>query len=597
MSGLVGFTRDVAGSHEPSALLHAMQTMMVHFSHNHRDGLWCEGLVCATRVYNDIGQPGPQPLSLSGTVFVWMDGVLYNRAEVAAQNHLPEPPSAGTLLLQLYERDGNLDFLRQVDGLFSAVIYDAARQQVHLTTDRYGLRRLHWTVHRGGLWWGSEVKLVRALADRDLRIDRQTARDFTEAGSPFGPRTWLEGVQRLDIATVLTWDIPSRTVNQRPYWWWDSIQPQPNPLSLDEAAEELGHRFIQAVRRRSWESRVNVELSGGLDSRAILASIAPDREVHAYTSGQKGCGDTRISAMAARTRGAAHHVYEIDGANWLDKTTLHDIWRLDGESGIAQVVGSRAHGHFLEEAPVRLNGMGGNVMPAGFRLRADLLDVPISHAAMTRRLHYGGFDLDFSRYANLPKIDFAFLDNRERRYVGGAVHAARTHGEIHLPWYDNRVVEFIYSLSDRLRWQKRLYYRMLLRHFPDYFETIPLLSIGIPISNPVGMGRLQRLPRKAHRVFFQYAHKWGWTEYKHNDSRYPILDAPRWIRQEPGRSFFAQVLLNPQAIYPDYIPRQQVIDTLHRHWRGEHLASQVLYYASAELWFQQVFEGKYRPET
>lgn len=605
MTGLVGFTRPLAGNSDPRALLGTMQDALAHFDHNRKDALWTDEAVYVTRVYNnpsnDPAKSGQQPVECSG-VYVWMEGLFYNRDEVAAQYQIPSPPTDAELIAILYKHSGHFDFLRPIDGLYAAAIYDSTRQQIHLTTDRFGIRRLHWARHNGGFWWGSEVKLILSAPGYSPVINRQTAKMFSYTGSPFLENTWLEGVHRLEIGSVVTWDLRAAEVSKRHYWWWDAIRLRAEPISVEDAAEELGRLTLAAVARRCPNDqnnpRANVELSGGLDSRGLLAAIPPNKEVHTYTSGQKNCLDIQLAAQVSRVRGATHHVYEISGATWINPVTLYDVWRMDGESGFAQVVGSRAHGRYLAEAPDRLNGMGGGLIPGGIKLTRDTLDLPITQATMGRILSgYKGFDEDVSKYADLRKMEFYVHDNRSRRYQGGAIHTARTHGEIHVPYMDNQLVEFVLSLPDSLRLDRYLYRVMLLRFFPAYYESIPWQYTGVPVNFPTPLERLRRLPQKARRVFFQYTRKWGWTQYKRNDPRYTILDTMRWLREEPTRSFAEHVLFNPQAIYPNYVSREETLDMWQRHQRGENFNRRLVYRMSAEVWFQQLFEGKFRERS
>ena len=80
-------------------------------------------------------------------------------------------------------------------------------------------------------------------------------------------------------------------------------------IDVDEVAEELGRLFIDAVNRRCNQKGIGVCLSGGLDSRAILAAM-PNRQepIHTITFGKRGCDDIRIASKVAKIKGASHHV-------------------------------------------------------------------------------------------------------------------------------------------------------------------------------------------------------------------------------------------------------------------------------------------------
>src|SRR5665648_996009 len=84
-------------------------------------------------------------------------------------------------------------------------------------------------------------------------------------------------------------------------------------------ADELGRLLIHAVAERAQpEERVAVSLSGGLDSRAIVAATAPrDEALPAVTFGRPGCVDIAIARRVAALKGACHEVVSITSDNWL----------------------------------------------------------------------------------------------------------------------------------------------------------------------------------------------------------------------------------------------------------------------------------------
>jgi asparagine synthetase B (glutamine-hydrolysing) len=47
----------------------------------------------------------------------------------------------------------DFSFLQKIDGVFSAVFYDAQEQKVYLISDRRGLRTLYWTIQGQQLLW------------------------------------------------------------------------------------------------------------------------------------------------------------------------------------------------------------------------------------------------------------------------------------------------------------------------------------------------------------------------------------------------------------------------------------------------------------
>lgn len=73
------------------------------------------------------------------------------------------------------------------------------------------------------------------------------------------------------------------------------------------------------------------------------------------------------------------------------------------------------------------------------------------------------------------------------------------------------------------------------------------------------------------------------------------MEYPSWIMQEPARSFFENVLLSKDAIYPEYIDQNNVHAYVRSHMeRKANNCNELSLSLTFELWLQQVFEGRYR---
>lgn len=559
MPGLVGFTCGGLPPEEARRPLERMRALLSHAESRHHDELFCDGRVCATRTHTNIIQKGPQPHSAGG-VHVWLDGEFYNREELARSlGDGDAPPNDPALLLRLYGRGGgDFDFLKRVDGIYSAVVYDAAAGRVHLVSDRYGLRHLFWAEHAGGIAWGSEAKAMLGLPGFEPRVDREALSDFIRFGHLTGDRTLFEGVELLPSGTVLTWDERARSLGRRRYWWWDEIKPLEDGVDEDELARELGRLFRAAVERHSRAGgRVGLTLSGGLDSRAILAAMPGGGEgVHAISFGKRDCYDVRVAARVARVTGATHHVAELDAGNWLTPR-LEGVWFTDGQLNLM-------HMHVISVAPlarrlfdVSLDGfLGGAVAGDG----------------------YIGSDAVWN------------LDNRGRRFISLGPAVLRPFVEARLPFFDNRFLELTLAAPERLRGGYYLYRKMLLLTFPELFRDIPWQNTGAPIRWPrPGENRWKRFADVRDGLLA----KLRWYGLAGPPAR-AYADYANWMRQEPARSLLGELLLGTSALHAEYVPREQVGAVMASHMKGRDRSEELCRFLTFEIWLRQVFLGEYR---
>ncbi len=591
MPGIVGFTIAEKDRMNARRVLQKMQNLIIHGDFYEQDELFCDNQVCATRAHINVLQKQPQPYYEQG-VYVWLDGEFFNTHELAQE--LLSPVSCDTALLSaLYRQQRDFSFLKQIDGSYAAVIYDSKEEKVHLLTDRYGLRPLYWLEHAGQLVWSSEAKAMIALPGWQAKIDPRAVKQFLNIGLLLEDRSWFQGVELLSSGSVLTWDLRERRFYKRRYWWWDEIKAFTGRIKPIEIADELGRLFVQAVQKRDRQGeKVGLMLSGGLDSRAILAAM-PNHHcpIHGFTFGCKSCDDIRLAARVAKVKGATHHVFELDASNWL-LSRVDGVWWTDGECNIYHMHGIDWQKEVRATYEINLDGIGANTILGGCRLHKNFFDTCPDRRFIAGLLKcdpalLGGFD----DYSSAPKMDSFFLQNQTRRIIAANLRYRRTFVENREPFYDTNLVEFIYALPDSLRYRGQIYNLALIRRFPEFFNHIPWEQRGVPISWPDIALRIARRWHMHRRSLIRGLNRLG---FKYGDRRH-YTDYPNWLRAEPSRSFFERVLNNPVALYSEYISRQPVLDKWHRHLRGENFTDILCRVVTFEIWLQQIFAGKHRP--
>jgi asparagine synthase (glutamine-hydrolysing) len=518
-----------------------MQKTMKLYSYFIKDELFIDGSVAASRVH--LGKTGEKASPIQDDYLsVWVEGEAYNLQEIAKENGV-SLTSIGSLLLYA-EKTGKLkQILNKLDGYFCAAIYNKKEQKIKLISDRYGMRVLYWYFKDNIFAWGSGVKAILAIDGIDKTLDQSSYDCFMDLGYLMGEHTWFEHIKLIKPATVLEFDMLENKVKQEYYWTWKEIKP--SNLTFNEAVDKLGNLFIEAVAKRfNPNEKIGISLSGGLDSRAIYAAVNhlhPDYTGYAYTFGIPACDDITIAEKVINVyKKWKHQSFHFSNENWF-KPRFSRVWNTDGMMNLLHMHGSEFSESIMQNCDINLNGYAGDAVFGGSLIshRKDFQDQKPNkkNASAIYGKHAEQYDDDFF---NINHFDHYLYMNRVRRFTNGGSINLLVAVEQRKPFFDNKVMELIFSLPDSYRTNNKLYSAMLHKFFPEFFKDIPwqnTCKIAAPTKTPTLFRRaFNKLIRETKKLLDINNTK-SYTDY------------PEWIRNQSIAEELQSILGNEEAKY------------------------------------------------
>ena len=203
-----------------------------------------------------------------------------------------------------------LELCRRFEGFWSA-FFDDGRRTV-LAVDRRSSRPLVWTVIGGALYFAPEVKALLAVPGFDRKIDPGAFGLFFASGFLLADMTFFPSAARLEGGCALVAEKGGARLE--PYAEYRfTVDGDGTPYEAMRA--ELGQTMRSAVARNLDDpERTAIFLSGGKDSRAILASaaqVSDPARLHAvsWTSNDPQPGsDVYIARQIAAKLGIEHRI-------------------------------------------------------------------------------------------------------------------------------------------------------------------------------------------------------------------------------------------------------------------------------------------------
>ena len=405
--------------------------------------------------------------------------------------------AAGSWLVHLYEEEGD-QFFEKLNGLFSGLLIDKRQGMAFLFNDRYGVERIYWHETEGAVFFASEAKALLRVLPELRAFDQEGVAQFLTFGCTLGQRTLFRGVQSLPGASV--WSFENGKCQKRKYFSPETWESQPI-LPAEAFVAEFQETFQRILPRYfESESRIGISLTGGQDSRMIMACLpnAGEKPVCYTFSGEKR--DTLDALLAARIAaecGLEHQILRIgpdflsDFASHVDRT----VYLTDGSLGSLG-----AHEIYLNNqaralSPVRLTGVFGGEILRGvsmfkpLHLAHGLVNADLAETATscTRRWSYDGdHPVTFAAFHELP----------EQRF--GISAASRSQTSFRTPYLDNEIVALAYQAPETVRTSIDFTLSMVKANNPS-LSKVP--------TDMGEMGEANRLAVASRRIFSKTACK------------------------------------------------------------------------------------------
>lgn len=353
-------------------------------------------------------------------------------------------------LVHLYEEEGD-QFFEKLNGIFSGLLIDQRQKRAVLFNDRYGVERIYWHETKDAIYFASEAKALLRILPKLRQFDDEGVAQYLTFGCTLEWRTLFKDIQLLPAGSV--WSFENRRCQKRRYFSPQTWEAQP-VLTAERFESEFQETFKRILPRYfTSQSRIGISLTGGLDTRMIMA-CRPDsaRDLVCYTfSGEKGLTlDDRLAAQVARSCGLEHRLLRIgsdffsDFAGYVDRT----VYITDGCLGALGAHEIYLNALARQVAAVRLTGNFGSEVLRGV---STFKPIGLSHDLLSPEV---GRVVNGSVKAlsNSREHAVTFAAFREIPWkLFGSVAAGRSQLTFRTPYLDNELVALAYRAPERLR--------------------------------------------------------------------------------------------------------------------------------------------------
>lgn len=488
--------------------------------------------------------------------------------------------SAGELV-QRYEVEGE-SFIRELNGWFSGILVDVRNSKVLLFNDRYGMQRIYYCEGKDSFLFGSEAKSLLRVRPDLRQLDMQGLGELISCNCVLENRTIFSKIMLLPGAAMWTWK-DGANLAKRSYFKaseWENLSALDEESFLSRLSETVKAVIPRYFREKG---RVGMSLTGGLDSRMMMACLNPSPgELPCYTfGGQKDMLDITIARKIAEACGQTHATIRLGPSFFTEFPCLAEkiIYVTDGTVDVSSTHDMYFNKLAREIAPIRVTGkFGSEVIRDHTMFNAELyrgnlfvqdMQSYIKKAVETLREIKKGHPLSVALFK-----DFPWRENNK-------IAIEQSQSIFRSPYMDNDLAELMYQAPVGARSSNQPQRRIIR-------ECNPKLSA---IISDRGYGeQTNMLVRKCtelyHYAFFKadYTYVYALPHWLTrldtmclaiNGGR-PLVGGSQkfeyyriWYQRELS-GYVKEVLLDPKTAARPYFDRKFLETMVRRHTRGTH---------------------------
>jgi asparagine synthase (glutamine-hydrolysing) len=384
MCGIAGFTaaRNDAGHLSDDSLIRRMTATIVHRGPDQQGCYQSAGVALgAVRLQVIDLDGGEQPMYSGGTpeTVIVYNGEIYNfrelRAELEALGHRFRSDCDTEVALRAFIQWDTGCFAR-LRGMFAMAIWSERERRLVLARDRLGIKPLYIRRISDDIVFGSELKVLFEHPGVTRGLDWAGLSDFLSLLYVPGPRTLVEGIEKLPAGHYLEWRAGNSAIT--PYW---KLQFAPDAsITGEDARAELDRLLRESVKEELVSDvPLGIWSSGGIDSSTLLhyAAELGARPIKTFSMvfESKSCDESPYFREISRIYGTEHHEFELHRDSEIVSAIGDFAYYSDepgGDAGALPVwfLSKMSRG----DVTVALSGEGGDELFGGYlTYRADAL--------------------------------------------------------------------------------------------------------------------------------------------------------------------------------------------------------------------------------
>ncbi|OCL84755.1 asparagine synthetase B family protein [Arcobacter porcinus] len=240
---------------------------------------------------------------------IYFEGEIYNLSNFGYQD-------VHQFIKDFYLKYGE-EFVKKIDGIFALCIYDIDKKEYFLARDRFGNIPLFYAINEDKLYFSTSIKDLNKEFESSLKLNKIAISKYMQYFSTFGEDSFYNDISKLEEASYLIFR--DSKLNIKKYY---KINTYKAINDEKQALTRLEKLLYDSIEKRS-NKLSGALLSGGIDS-SLISSIytkISGKKVDTFSVGYEGYNnycELRFAKKLSNHINSNHHEVIIDKKTYID---------------------------------------------------------------------------------------------------------------------------------------------------------------------------------------------------------------------------------------------------------------------------------------
>ena len=234
----------------------------------------------------DFNDRSMQPMISSDKKHILLfNGEIYNFKKLKKQigNKYNFKTTSDTEVLLAMLKIYGTEALNYINGMFSFCYYDVNNKTFTFARDRFGQKSLYYSFNKNLFYFSSEIKSLISAGINNQPNYKSISQYLHYNALDADENTWFENIKQLQAGEYL--QIKNLKIIKQVKWY--KVSKNRNvflPKKLEQIKDLINHTLVEVCEEHlNSDTKIGVNLSGGLDSSTMLASMEKNKK---YLSNQ-----------------------------------------------------------------------------------------------------------------------------------------------------------------------------------------------------------------------------------------------------------------------------------------------------------------------